>query len=266
MKTFLVLYIGYLKAFFRSQMEYRTAWISGMFANFYCYLITFMTFRVLTWKFNDIAGWGFSELTILYGLNLTSYAIAGTLFWGSVLFLEELIVDGSLDRYLLRPVGLLQQMVLTQFGYTFLGQIAVSLLFISYAYIDLRLVSWPILLYSLYALVGGVFFQSGAMIFFGALSFWTMRTGELSDVLYYDIRELTNYPLRIYPNAISFLLTFILPWALINYYPSMIILRKAESAFDYGLGLISPLIGIVIFMAAYLFFYHGVKRYDGTGS
>ena len=135
MKKFLRIYWAYATAFIKARLEYRSTCITGMFANFYCYFITYLLLAVLAWKFGDIAGWDFSELSILYGLNLVSYAVAGMMFWNSTLDLEDTIVRGRLDRHLTRPMGVLQQLVLQTFGYTFLGQIAVAGLFLVRAYI-----------------------------------------------------------------------------------------------------------------------------------
>ena len=268
MKKFLRIYWAYATAFIKARLEYRSTCITGMFANFYCYFITYLLLAVLAWKFGDIAGWDFSELSILYGLNLVSYAVAGMMFWNSTLDLEDTIVRGRLDRHLTRPMGVLQQLVLQTFGYTFLGQIAVAGLFLVRAYIRLSLCSLETILYSVYALVGSIFFQSAAMIFFGSIAFWTVRAGSLSGVLYYDIRELTNYPISIYPKVISAILTFVLPWALINYYPSLIILGRATPAdgAKYWIGVMAPMIGCLAFVGAYMFFYRGLKRYESTGT
>ena len=77
---FIKLYGSYLMVFLKSQMEYKVSFFSGMFANFYCYLITYLSFWVLVQSFATIAGWTFSEMTVLYGLDLLSYALAGTLY------------------------------------------------------------------------------------------------------------------------------------------------------------------------------------------
>ena len=108
--------------------------------------------------------------------------------------------------------------------------------------------------------------QTGAMILIGALSFWTMRTGEIGDVFYYNLRELTHYPLLIYPKWIQYLLTFLFPWAFINYYPSLIILGKAESGFEQMLGYLSPLVGAFVLSLGIFVFYLGLRRYASAGT
>lgn len=254
-----------MKAFFKTQIEYRTSFISGVFANAFCYFITFMTFYVLILNFQNIGNWNFYEITILYSMNLLSYAIAGTFFWGSILCLEDLIIMGDLDRYILRPLGLIQQMALTEFGYTFIGQIIVAGGFLVFAYIKLDLIIAEQFFFLIYVIIGSTLIQSAAMIFFGSLSFWTNKSTAISDLLYYDLRKFTEYPLNIYPKQIAFILTFICPWALISYFPSCVILSKDNTLFVSVLGKLAPAIGMILFALAVRFFYYGLRRYSGSG-
>ena len=265
-KGFIDIYKAYLKAFFKTQTEYRTSFITGIFANAFCYFITFMSFWVLTENFQDIGEWSFHEITILYGINLLSYATAGMFFWGSILCLEDLIVMGDLDRYILRPFGLIQQMAFTEFGWTFIGQIIIAGFFLIKAYINLDLISVFSIIFTLYIIIGSVLMQSAAMIFFGSLSFWTTKSMEISELIYYDLRRFTEYPLNIYPKQICFILTFIIPWALISYFPSCILLSKNNTTFVTVMGHIAPCIGAALFVFSIAFFYRGIRRYAGTGN
>src|SRR5690554_4078403 len=124
------LYWTYVCMYFRSRGEYKASFFAGLLANFYCYFITYATFWILTKRFSTIGGWNFSEISILYGLNLLTYAISGTLFWSTIYSLENLVTTGGLDRFLLRPLDIIPQLMCQGFGYTFLGQIFVTVLFL----------------------------------------------------------------------------------------------------------------------------------------
>jgi ABC-2 type transport system permease protein len=253
--------------FLKARMEYRFSFFSGIFANFYCYFVTYLTFWVLTKQFGSIDGWAFEEMTILYGLNLLTYSIAGVLFWYTVFHLEGEITSGNLDSYLIRPIGLIKQMVCRRFGDTFIGQIIVTLLFMVSAITKIQYTLTPLsYIYLFFAVMGGVFLQAGAMIIFGSLSFWMLRSMTLAQILYYDTRNLVHYPLSIFPGFIKTALTYILPWAIINYYPSLIILRKVRTSQELIVGLLSPAVGIGIFLLSLLVFNQGLKRYSGCGS
>lgn len=264
---FLSIYGRYITKFIKARMEYRFSFFSGILANFYCYFITYSTFWVLTENFGSIGGWSFPQMSLLYGLNLLSYSIGGVLFWYTVYHLESEITSGNLDNYLVRPMGLLKQMVCHRFGDTFLGQIIVTLIFMIQAIIqldyNLNLLSY---LYLAFAILGGVLIQSGAMIILGSISFWTLRSRELGKIVYYDLRTLTHYPLTIFPKYIKIALTYIFPWAIINYYPSLVILKKVQTLEELIIGFAAPLFGVVFFSFSIFVFYRGIKKYSGSGS
>ena len=264
---FLRTYLGYIRLFFKGRMEYRFSFFAGMFSNFFCYFITYCTFWVLTSKFDSIAGWNFDEMSILYGLNLLTYATSGLFYWYTIYHLSEEIISGRIDIYLLRPMGVIKQMVCQRFGDTFIGQIVVTVIFMVSA---ISKISYQMTVFSyiylIFAILSGVLIQSGAMILLGSLNFWTMRANELSGFLYYDIRTLIHYPLDIFPQGIQILLTFVLPWALINYYPSLLILNKVQTPLELIVGLCAPVFGVLFFALSVKVFNIGLRRYSGTGS
>lgn len=266
MIDFLSTYLVYIKTFFKSRAEYKTSFVLGMASNFYCYFITYMSYWVLTSGVNTVEGWDFSDLSILYGLSLITYSISGTLIWYSAYSLEDLIISGQLDIMLLRPQGLIRQMVFQRFGDTFLGQILVTVIFLCAAFAQrTERLSLPMVFYLVLAIVGGIFLQTGSMILFGSFSFWTMKSGALIDLLFYDLRGMTNYPLALYPRALRIFLTFVLPWAFINYYPTLLITGKNMTVYETVLGMIAPLVGVLWFLLGMAVFRTGLKRYTGAG-
>ena len=215
----------------------------------------------------NIGGWDFSDLSILYGLSLLTYAISGTLIWNAVYHLGDTIIGGGLDIYLIRPLDILKQLMFQQFGDSFIGQIIVTMIFLVSAIIKkINQLTPLICLYLVIVIISGVLIQAGGMIIIGSISFWTKRSEELGDIIYYDIRSMTNYPLFIFPKWIQLGLTFVFPWAFINYYPSLIILSKAKNNFEMVLGVLSPVVGVIFLGLALFIFRKGLNKYSGVGN
>lgn len=259
------LYLNYIKRFIKARSEYRTSFFWGIISNFYSYLITYLTFYVIIDNFGHIDGWDFYDLCILYGLNLLTYAIAAMLFW-SVFGIEHDMLAGNLDILLIRPISLMKSLICRKFVDTFLGQILVACIFMITAFANNVEMNFIKGIYVGAAIIGGILIHSATMIFFGSISFWTKRSLFLADLIYYDLRVFLEYPLSIFPIWVKYMFTFILPWALINYYPSLIILEKCNATFDYVLGIISPIIGAGFFYGAKVFFNYGLGRYNSSGS
>lgn len=264
---FLDIYFFYIRKFFSARAEYRLNFWIGLAANFITYFFTYITYWIITTELADIAGWSFSQLCLLYGTSLLTYALAGTLLWYSVYNLSELIVKGTLDVLLVRPMGVLRQLVSNRFGDTFLAQILVTVIFLGIAASRQEIALDPgKVIYFIMILIGGVCIQAAGMIAVGTLSFWTIKSQEIGEIFYYKIRSFTRYPLSLFPVIIQKLLTFILPWAFINYYPCLLLLDKDNTKFEMVCGCISPIIGILLLIASVKFFYFGLRHYTGTGS
>ena len=79
--------------------------------------------------------------------------------------------------------------------------------------------------------------------------------------------EFTRYPLSIYARPVRYVLTFLLPFAFINYFPATYFLDKTDATLGLpiAIGLITPLIGIVFSLLAYAFWRAGLDRYQGVG-
>ena len=63
-----------------------------------------------------------------------------------------------------------------------------------------------------------------------------------------------------------YLLTYVIPWGFVNYYPSLILLDKTDSIMDYILGAMSVFIGVFVLVISKIVFNRGLKRYSGAGN
>jgi ABC-2 type transport system permease protein len=246
-------------------MRNRFSFYAGMFANFYKYFITYMMFWAITWRFGNIDGWGLEDLTMLLGLNVLAYSIGGVLFQYTVYQLDNEIVSGNLDSCLVRPMGIIQQLACRRFGDALIGQIAVTVIFMVAAFreISYHMTAFSYIYFAA-AVISGVLIQSGAMIILGSLSFWIVRTQKIVSMFCGEMRSFTDYPLSMFPGFIRLGLTYVMPWAIINYYPSLIILRKVETNEEFVVGLLSPVIGVSFFIFSLYVFNAGLRRYAGS--
>lgn len=122
------------------------------------------------------------------------------------------------------------------------------------------------LLYLVSAALGGALILSAAVIATGAMSFWTTRSNIFYWALVFPARNLTYYPINIYARPLQALLTFVLPFAFINYYPTHVFLGRESTLFHPIFPFLTPLIGVVCFWGAYKLWQAGTARYTGTGN
>lgn len=95
---------------------------------------------------------------------------------------------------------------------------------------------------------------------FSISSFWTYKSNEIIWT-FYRVYTFTEYPIDIYNKLIKILITLILPFAFVAYYPTM----------DY-LGLnsymiyLSPFVAIILWVIAIKLWNLALKKYRSTGT
>ncbi len=81
-------------------------------------------------------------------------------------------------------------------------------------------------------------------------------------------QDFTRYPISIYTRGVRIVLSFVFPFAFMNYFPATYFLNKTETGLNLNpaVGLLTPAIGLAWFGVAYAFWRIGMRHYQGTGS
>jgi ABC-2 type transport system permease protein len=120
---------------------------------------------------------------------------------------------------------------------------------------------------ALAAAVGGAMILFSFILMVATVSFWHTRTGKLQDLVQASGRAFAEYPLTIYPTGVRWLLTLVLPLALVTYYPAQRLLGRNESgALLPMLSLAAMPMGLLLLLLAGLFWRAGLRHYQSTGS
>ncbi|MDQ2663344.1 MAG: ABC-2 family transporter protein, partial [Candidatus Eremiobacteraeota bacterium] len=116
--------------------------------------------------------------------------------------------------------------------------------------------------------VGGALIDLGISLAVATISFWFIRVDTLRWVVMSLEQEFTRYPISIYTRGVRLILTFVLPFAFMNYFPATYFLHKAETALYLApqVGLLTPAIGLAWLALSYVFWRFGLQHYQGTGS
>jgi ABC-2 type transport system permease protein len=264
------LYARFLRVYMKAQLEYRFSFFGDVFVNMMTFVTLYLSFWVLFRAFQNINGWTYWEVVFLYNLNLITYAISSLFFWAPMKNLENMVRSGEFDHFLTRPLRPLTVLVFRQFQHTFIGHIIVSIVVFVLCTFQLNIHwSWSSVLFIILSVIGGSFIQAGIIIIAGSSAFWVVRSTAIVDISIYAIRNYINYPISIYGRSIQLFLTFLIPYAFVNFYPAAAFLNKDEGfagSFQNLYQYSSLIIGALLFIIALLVFQKGVKRYESSGS
>lgn len=260
------LYFQFIKTYIKKITEYRFSFFTSIFLQVFSYSNTFLIMWILLQKFTSIHGWSYYELMFLYTLNLLSYALSGMFVKHPMLDFEQMIQKGEFDIALTKPMPTLFYVISRQYEYTFLGHVFLSIvtLGISSAKLNYHWNSVNIV-WLLIFLFSGSMIQSAFMILAGSMSFFFVKSRTIVETAIFGLRSFLDYPLSIFPGFIQVLLTFIFPYALVNFYPAEILLQKKDGIVHVQCWMI-PLVGILLLIFSVLVWNIGVKKYESVGN
>ncbi len=214
---------------------------------------------------DSLGGFGLTEIAFLYGATGLGIGIAD-LVVGNVERLGVLIRMGILDSMMTRPVPLLVQVCADQFALRRVSRIAQAAIVFAYA-------SWYVDWSPVKALVAASMIASGAVSFFclfvafACIQFWTSDASEVANAFTYGGNTVTQYPMTVFPAELVKALTFVVPLAFVNWYPSLFILGRDDPfGMPSWLQFASPVAALVLVGATALVWRTGVRHYTSTGS
>ena len=266
-RELLALYWRLVGARARSQMQYKVSFAILIAGNVAATLSDFAAIVIIFGRIPHLAGWSFGEVAMIYGLSLACFGLAETFVPGFDTF-HRLIVQGTFDRVLTRPLGAFFQILASDLALRKLARVAQGLV-IFYVAQRLLPVQWtPDKL-----LVVALAIPSGALIFvcvfvLGAASiFWTVQANEVVNAFTHGGVTLLSYPLDIYHIWLQRFVTFVVPLAFVSYYPALYLLDRSDPlGLPRWVGLLSPVAAGAFVALAWLGWSLGVRHYESVGN
>lgn len=251
----------------RVSMTYRTSFVILTLGQFLVTVLDFGAILVMFANVRALGGFRLPEIAFLYGATGLCLGTAD-LVVGNIERLGSRIRLGSVDAMMVRPVPLYAQACADDFALRRLGRVGQAAIVFVWAVgsLDLHWTWARVAMLPTMVLCGTVIFV--ALFTLGAaFQFWTTDSSEAANAFTYGGNTLTQYPLTIFPTQAVKALTFIVPVAFVNWYPSLFILGRHDPlGLPQALQLASPVAAVALSLLAALAWRAGVRRYRSTGS
>jgi ABC-2 type transport system permease protein len=218
-------------------------------------------------QFPSMNGWSFREMFFLYALWMAGHELHNLLFF-NVITVPEYIREGRFDRFLVRPLDTLFQ-VLTVPSQSSPDGVILAIVTLAIATRAAGVhVDAIFLLFVTLVVFGGSLIDLGISLVIATISFWFVRVDTLRWVVMSLEQDFTRYPISIYTRGVRIVMAFVFPFAFMNYFPAIYFLQKTETGLHLNpsVGLLTPVIGLAWFAVSYLFWRRGLRAYQGTGS
>jgi len=255
----------YLRQFFLARLQYKWDFLASIFSSAVSALmgIVFLVTLLNGSGADSLDTWSKSEVLFIYGYAGFATAIFSILAPNLYQFGDRYIIQGQFDRVLLRPLSTLQQVLTETFNLDAIGNLCVGLgtlliakhqLGISFSFFDY-----------LWLILSGI---SGAVILLSVFVILASLSFHFEDRLgiappFHNLIAFGRYPVTIFNKGIQFVLSWIIPFSFIAFYPATYFFR------DKNLGMMflyTPVVAVVCASVALWFWSFGSKAYSSTGN
>lgn len=260
------LYFKFVGIAIRSRMEYRSDFLIGLAGVIVNNLVNLSLVWVMIDRFRVLGRWAYWEIVMLYAVWLLGHCIYAVFFW-HLITLEDDILHGRFDQYLIRPCSPLLQFLGREVNYYGVADAVFAITAFVLAYRNLGL-GWSVGQWTFF----GVTVLSGAMIetsiawIIGTLAFWIGRSRTIFWVAMNFNFLNQQYPIDIFGQWFRIFVTGFLPVAFMNYYPLTQLLGKPNALGVAGLGFLSPVVAVTLLTLGSLVWRKGLARYSSSGS
>jgi ABC-2 type transport system permease protein len=252
----------------RADWQYRTSFLLYLAGQTVVAGADFAVIAVIFSAVDRLAGWSATEVAFLYGASGLAFGL-GDLFVSPVEFAAVHIKAGTFDRFLIRPVGALWQLLATEFAARRLGRSIQPAIVLTIALARSTSIHWTpatIALVPLTVACGTVIYGS-IWVLTASLAFWTTETREIANSITYGGNALTAYPIDVLGAWMRRIATFVVPLASVAYLPAV---RLFDKPMPFGLpravAWTGPIVAVATALAARALWRQGIRHYRSTGS
>lgn len=204
-------------------------------------------------------GWNMWEVLLLQSIYSMSTGAAAVLF-GNVLWATmDHVQQGSFETVLLKPVSPLFYLITANFDLEsnglFLGGLAMTVV----CGVKSGSCSWENVPAFVLFFLGGLAVMSGMFLLMAAVSFKWVGNSRIPEI-FDSIKSFGKYPAGIFPKKIQILCSFIIPVAVIGFFPAGALMGRMDNRAYVAL------LPCVLFFVVGVTVYHGMIRlYEGVG-
>lgn len=211
----------------------------------------------------EVEGWTVWEIALLYAMALIPKGITELLCDGPW-SLRAMVNSGEFDRLLVRPIPPALQTATRIASIHGLGQTTLGIVVFVMASnrADLDWTVTKALFFGM-ILVSGTIMIGAINFLVNMIAFWEPSTQSAFPTLFSQMINFAKFPLDIYNVLIRGLITVLIPYAFITYFPALVLLDKDSSV--RWLGYLSPLAMLVVVIVTSVLWRLGVNRYQGVG-
>jgi ABC-2 type transport system permease protein len=251
---------------FQARLEYRLDFASSIFMGIVWQSSVLVFIGIVLTRFPGIGGWNAGGVLLIAAIRLLAHGIE-TVIFSPLWWVGDQVGEGMIDIYLVRPLPVYRQVLLSRFPINAIGDFAGGLLLFGLALARLHLDWTPARIgYLVAAVIGGIGVEAALGTLLASLSLLVMIGRAPFQWLDSVLGSFGNYPLRVLPVPARQILTFVIPIAFIGYLPAAVLTGRANTTgvaqwLAYG----APVVGVAAYIGSRLVWSVALRKYGSVG-
>jgi ABC-2 type transport system permease protein len=256
------IYLRLISQHFKAIVEYQLNFVIMLLAGVFTHVPGLIFLWLIYARIPTIQGWSFGEVLFIYGMTfftegITSLIVEG--FW----MLGRMVHRGELDRYLVRPVPLPVQILGSAVGLHGIGPTVIGAALIGQALAHAPVLWTPArVAAALVLLISAIVIRCAIVIVPNAIVFWAPGVNSRVAVSVAEFGDFAKYPISIYGLGLQALVTLVVPFAFISFFPATYLFDKPDGA---RWGLLVPVVAVYSLIVTLAVWRRGLRRYESTG-
>lgn len=261
------LYLKSMAMLLKSQLQYPASFLMQTLAQLVMEAGEFMAVLLIVDRFDRLNQWMPGDLYFFFGVMSVTFYLTEIFCRGITGAFPSLIHSGQLDTLLLRPRGVLTQVLCSAIDPRRISCIAVgtAALVMGSRMAHVQWTIGKVLLLGECFLLGGMLLL-GLFLIEAVFCIYSVKSVELVNALTYGGRSACQYPIDIYTRPLRVIFTVVAPFALTMHVPAAFILGKPLYGWPAWTAYACPLAGAAVFGVMYLVFRRAMRHYRSTGS
>lgn len=256
------LYMKYFTMHVKSILQYKKSFLLTAIGQFLTSFTMFLGVYFMFQRFSLVEGFTYSQVLLCFSIALIEFSIAECFARGFDTF-SSMLGNGEFDRIMVRPRNEIFQVLGSKIEFTRVGRLLQAVVMLVYG-IKSSGIMWTgdKIAVLLFMIAGGTVVFTGIFIVYAALCFFTTENLEFMNIFTDGAREYGKYPISIYGKRVLQFCTFIIPLALVQYYPLLYLIGRESKDWYF----FAPLVACLFFLPCLIIWKTGLKHYKSTGS
>lgn len=262
MRRYLKIYLYNILLNIKIMKQYKFDMFIGMCSNLLVQVSSIIFLWVIFDNIKSFAGWGYYEALLIYGVFTLCKGLNNIFFDNLWIVGKEFIRKGTFDILMIRPVGELFQIISQKIQFDGFGTLILGIVVTKAAFANLpiTLSIGSILLWILIIIMGTIIIALINLIL-TVSSFWVIKSNNIIWMIY-SISDFGQYPLNVFSTAINILLTAVIPYGFVSYYPVSYMLGKM----NVNVIFIEAAVVVILLVLGLKLWNFGMKKYESSGN